>query len=60
LLGLSRLADQTGDRPAARAVAARVLALPANDFERADPWWSYEVTQARHVDGLIADLHQRF
>jgi len=59
LLALSRLAEQRGDRVAAREVAARVFELPANDFERSDPWWFYEVVQARAVDAMLADLRQR-
>ncbi len=54
LLGLSRVADQAGDRPAARDAIARVLKLPVYDQERADPWWVYEIVQARGVDGLVA------
>ena len=59
LLGLSRLADQSGDRAAAREWITRVLQLPEADRERADPWWVYEIVQARAVDGLLADLRQR-
>jgi hypothetical protein len=59
LLGLSRVADQAGDRVAARAAIARVLELPIHDQERADPWWVYEVVPARGVDGLLADVRER-
>jgi hypothetical protein len=59
LFGLSRLADQAGDREGARELIARVFALAAGDEERVDPWWVYETVQARSVDGLLADLHQR-
>jgi hypothetical protein len=59
LFGLSRVADQEGDRAAAREIIARVLTLPAHDVERADPWWVYDVVQARHVDGLLAQLRQQ-
>jgi hypothetical protein len=59
LFGLSRLADQAGDRAVARETIARVLKLPPNDYERADPWWVYEIVQARAVDGLLANLRQR-
>jgi hypothetical protein len=34
------------------------LALPPNEFERSDPWWVYEVVQARAVDAMLADLRQ--
>src|SRR5262245_2428886 len=59
LFGLSRLADQAGDRIAAREAIARVLELPPNDYERTDPWWVYEVAQSRDVDRLLADIRQR-
>lgn len=59
LFGLSRVADQAGDRATARELIARVLKLPANDLERADPWWIYDVFQARRVDGLLAQLRQQ-
>jgi hypothetical protein len=60
LLGLSRVADQTGDRVAARETIERMLELPPDEVERADPWWVYEQVHARHVDRLLADLRQRF
>jgi len=59
LFGLSRVADQAGEREAARALIARVFMLPADDVDRADPWWVYEIVQARGVDGLLDDLRQR-
>ena len=60
LLGLSRVMDQAGDRAAARAVIERMLALPPEDVDRADPWWVYEIAQARRADELLANLRQRF
>jgi Tetratricopeptide repeat len=59
LFALSRLAEQRGDRLAAREIAARVFELPPNDFERSDPWWFYEVVQARAVDAMLDDLRQQ-
>lgn len=59
LFGLSRLAEQAGDREGARELIARVFALAAGDEGRIDPWWVYEIVQARSLDGLLADLHQR-
>jgi len=59
LFGLSRLADQAGDREGARELIARVFMLPADAVDRADPWWVYEIVQARGVDGLLAGLHER-
>jgi tetratricopeptide (TPR) repeat protein len=60
LFGLSRLADQAGDRAAAREAIARVLKLSPNDYERTDPWWVYDVAQSRDVDLLLADIRRRF
>jgi len=59
LFGLSRVADRAGDKVASREAIARALKLPASDFERPDPWWVYEVVQARNLDRLLADLRQR-
>lgn len=59
LLGLSRLAEEAGDRATARGLIARVLELPQMEPERADPWWVYEIVQARAVDGIVDDLRQR-
>ena len=60
LLGLSRVADRAGDRAAAREAVARVLELPVDDSDEADPWWVYEVAHARNVDQLLEDLRRRF
>jgi tetratricopeptide (TPR) repeat protein len=59
LLGLSRLAEQAGDKAVAREFVARMLKLPPNEPERGDPWWVYEIVQARAVDALLADVRQR-
>jgi hypothetical protein len=59
LFGLSRVADQAGDRAAALQIVARMMKLPQNERERSDPWWVYEIVQARGVDGLLADVRQR-
>ena len=58
LFALSRLAEQRGDRQAARETAARVFELPTSDFERSDPWWFYELVQARAVDAMLDDLRR--
>jgi tetratricopeptide (TPR) repeat protein len=59
LFGLSRIAEKAGDRAAARELIARVVKLPPSEEARPDPWWVYEIVQARGVDGLLADLRQR-
>jgi tetratricopeptide (TPR) repeat protein len=60
LFGLSRVADEAGDRVAARELIGRLLKLPPADSDRADPWWVYEFGYARVVDRLLAELRQRF
>jgi tetratricopeptide (TPR) repeat protein len=60
LFGLSRVADQAGDRVAAREAIGRVLMLPPDDMERADPWWVYDAVHARAVDRLLEELRRRF
>lgn len=58
LLGLSRLAEQAGDRAAAQRLVAQLIKLPSNE-ERTDPWWVYEIVPARALDALVTDLRQR-
>jgi hypothetical protein len=53
LFGLSRLAEHRGNRVAARDAVAHMLALPPIEFDRSDPWWVYEVVQARAVDAML-------
>jgi tetratricopeptide (TPR) repeat protein len=60
LLGLSRLAMQSGNRDAARDVIQRMLKLSSDGDEAADPWWSYESIPARNTEMLLAKLHQTF
>jgi hypothetical protein len=54
------VADEAGDRVAARELIGRLLKLPPADSDRADPWWVYEYAYARVVDRLLAELRQRF
>jgi len=60
LLGLSRLAMQSGNRDAARDAIQRMLKLSSDGDEAADPWWSYESIPARNTEMLLAKLHQTF
>jgi tetratricopeptide (TPR) repeat protein len=56
LLALSRLARRNGDRPGALRAIQQVFALSPDKNERDDPWWIYNVAQARNADALLEDL----
>jgi tetratricopeptide (TPR) repeat protein len=51
-LALSELARRRGDRPGALRAIDRLFALPA-DEDRRDPWWTYQIAQARSADRLM-------
>jgi hypothetical protein len=52
-LALSELARRRGDRPGALRAIDRLFALPADAEERHDPWWTYQIAQARTADRLL-------
>jgi hypothetical protein len=60
LLGLSELARRRGDRRAALAFIQQVFALPHDEQDRLDPWWTYYVVQARNTDTLLEELWKPF
>jgi tetratricopeptide (TPR) repeat protein len=60
MLALSRLAAQSGNREAAREGIGQVLTMPAEQDLRNDPWWTYDVSHARNLEMLLADLYRRF
>lgn len=53
LLSESELARRAGDSPGARAPLERLLALPPDEADRADPWWWYEVSHVRDWETLL-------
>jgi tetratricopeptide (TPR) repeat protein len=55
-LALSQIANRVGDRRAALDAIRPVLGPPADEFDRADPWWTYHVEQGRSADGQLAKL----
>jgi hypothetical protein len=59
-LALSRLAWRTGDRAAALGAIQPVLALPANEDVREDPWWQYFDGTGRDATVLLEGLHRFF
>jgi Tfp pilus assembly protein PilF len=58
MLGLSDLALQRGDRPA--AVAALQRLQTKRDSAGPDPWWTYDRSYARDAAALAAELHNWF
>ncbi|PYR19853.1 MAG: hypothetical protein DMF94_14200 [Acidobacteria bacterium] len=60
LVALSRLARRYGDRPGALRAIQRVFALSSDANERNDPWWTYNVAQARNADALLEELRRPF
>lgn len=56
-LALSRLARQSGDRQAALGALQKLIALPASELVRADPWWRYYDSHAEDADDLLRGLH---
>jgi tetratricopeptide (TPR) repeat protein len=59
-LALSELARRRGDRAAALRAVQQVFDLPWSQFQRYDPWWDYDVAQARHVGDLLEDVRRPF
>ena len=57
LLGLSSLAQNSGDYPNAMAHVKKILA-PTNDTETADPWWDYDVSSVRDTSALASDMYE--
>lgn len=61
LLGLSQLAASAGDREVAIAAMAPLLALPASEDDRPDPypWWNYFLYCGRQGPDLLAEARLR-
>jgi tetratricopeptide (TPR) repeat protein len=59
-LALSALATRRGDQAEARNEMRRVFDLPTDLRVRNDPWWTYNVFQARNVEVLFKRLHELF
>jgi len=59
-LALSELAWRRRDRAGALQALQRVFALPATAAARHDPWWFYQIAQARNANALLDDLRRPF
>lgn len=59
-LALTELARRRGDRTAALQSIQEVFDLPWSRFQRYDPWWDYDVAQARNVGDLLKELRRPF
>lgn len=57
-LALSRLARLEGALPGAFNALAPVLALPADQVQRPDPWWVYEMGIGRMETALVDELRR--
>jgi tetratricopeptide (TPR) repeat protein len=55
-LALSQIANRSGDRRAALDAIQSVLGPPADEFDRADPWWTYHMQQGRSAEAQLAKL----
>jgi tetratricopeptide (TPR) repeat protein len=59
-LALSELAWRRRDRAGAVHVLQHLFVLPADAAQRDDPWWSYQVAQARNANELLEELRRPF
>lgn len=60
-LALSALARRRGDRAAALRALQEVFELPpSGDPALDEPWWRYDVSQARNADALLGELRKPF
>jgi tetratricopeptide (TPR) repeat protein len=55
-LALSQIANRAGDRRAALDAIRLVLGPPVDEFDRADPWWTYHIEQGRSAGEQLAKL----
>jgi tetratricopeptide (TPR) repeat protein len=55
-LALSHIANRSGDRRGALDAIQSVMGPPADEFDRADPWWTYHMEQGRSAEVQLAKL----
>jgi hypothetical protein len=56
LLALSLLSANAGNRADALAALNRLLAIPADEKSRLDPWWDYRLCIGRNADAIVGLL----
>jgi tetratricopeptide (TPR) repeat protein len=60
LIAIAQLARRRGDRHGALQAAAQLFALPPEIDDRRDPWWVYDIWQARSADDRLAAVRRPF
>jgi len=60
LIAIAQLARRRGDRPGALQAATQLFALPPEIDDRRDPWWVYDIWQARSADDRLAAVRRPF
>jgi tetratricopeptide (TPR) repeat protein len=60
MLALAELARRLGDRSGALRAMQEVFALPPTGDYRKDPWWVYDIWQARDADDRLAAVERPF
>ncbi len=58
-LALGHLAFGSGSRGDATEAIAPLLALPADEDDRVDPWWTYSMSCGRTAPALLTEARQR-
>jgi tetratricopeptide (TPR) repeat protein len=57
-LALNHLMRWSVHYPETLAATERVLMLPGQSSQRLDPWWAYDISQARNADELMAEMRR--
>jgi tetratricopeptide (TPR) repeat protein len=57
-LALNHLLRWSVHFPETFAETAQILMLPSRSLERMDPWWVYDISQARNADELVAEMRR--
>lgn len=60
LVAIAALARRRGDRAGALRATQELFALPPRADDRKDPWWIYDIWQARDADDRLAALRRSF
>jgi hypothetical protein len=60
LLGLSRLAQKSGDIQDAYLSVKEIFKLSGRDSVGDDPWWNYDLSHARNATPLLVKMRTAF